>query len=67
MPSSVIRDFDYDAESEELTIEFTTSRIYVYFAVPPDVFATLCAVRSKGGYFNRYIRDRYDFREVTPA
>lgn len=25
-----------------------------------------CAV-SKGAFFDTYIRDRYDFREITPA
>jgi lysyl-tRNA synthetase class 2 len=67
MPSTVIHDFAYDADSEELTIEFKTGRIYLYFSVPEDEFAGFCAASSRGGYFNRHIRDRYVFREVTPV
>jgi hypothetical protein len=67
MPSSVIRDFAYDADSEELTIAFTSGRVYRYFAVPDEVFTALATAGSRGGYFNRHIRDRYEFREVTPV
>jgi KTSC domain len=67
MPSTVIHDFAYDADSEELTIEFKTGRVYLYFAVPEDVFTAFASASSRGGYFNRHIRDGYQFREVTPA
>jgi hypothetical protein len=34
MPSSIIAGFDYEPESEELTVLFRTSRVYVYRQVP---------------------------------
>ena len=67
MPSTVIHAFDYDADSEELTIAFKSGRIYLYFAVPEDVFAGFRDAGSRGGYFNRHIRDRYAFKELTPT
>ena len=54
MPSSVIAGFDYEPESEELTVLFRSGRVYAYKAAP-----------SKGAFFNRRIRDRYPFAEVT--
>jgi lysyl-tRNA synthetase class 2 len=67
MPSTVIRDRCYDAETARLTVTFVTGRMYVYQDVPPHVAADFDAAMSKGGFFNAYIRDRYHYREVTPA
>lgn len=66
MPSSVIRDFDYDSDTQELTITFVTGRIYIYLAVPPEAYDEFATALSKGTYFNRHIRDAYEFREITP-
>ena len=67
MPSSVIRDFEYDSEIRELTITFVTGRIYVYLAVPAEAYDDFAAAFSKGIFFNKHIRDAYEFREVTPC
>ncbi|HET7849976.1 MAG TPA: KTSC domain-containing protein [Pseudolabrys sp.] len=67
MPSTAIKDHDYDAALRQLAITFVTGRIYVYFDVPLEVADSLEHASSKGAYFNRHIRDRYDFREITPA
>jgi hypothetical protein len=67
MPSSVIKDFGYDAELSQLTVTFVTGRTYRYFLVPADCAAGLEAAPSKGAFFNKYIRDKYPFREVTRA
>lgn len=61
MPSSVISSFDYDAADRRLEILFVTGRRYAYHEVPEKVAQGLRAARSRGGYFNRRIRDRYDF------
>jgi lysyl-tRNA synthetase class 2 len=65
MPSSVIANFDYDTERAQLTVTFVTGRVYRYFLVPPDCVARFEAAQSKGGFFNRHIRDKYPCREVT--
>jgi hypothetical protein len=67
MPSSVIRRFVYDEMEENLWVEFTTGRRYVYLGVPHEVADTFRTAFSKGVYFNSRIRDRFPFREVTYA
>ena len=52
MPSSVIRRFVYDEMEENLWVEFTTGRRYVYLGVPHDVAETFRSAFSKGAYFN---------------
>ena len=67
MPSSVIRDFDYDESTRRLEITFVSGKVYVYREVPPDVVSDFGAARSRGQFFNRYIRDAYRYDEVTPT
>jgi len=61
MPSSVIRSFDYDAAAHRLDIRFVNGRFYSYLDVPEPVAAAMRRATSKGGFFNRRIRDRYRF------
>ena len=67
MPSSVIQSFDYDETRNELTVTFTTGRVYVYSLVPPAVATAFGEARSKGEFFNANIRDKFTFREVKPT
>ena len=67
MPSTVIRSFDYRPATQELEIQFTTGRRYLYEAVPPDAVTAFRAAFAKGRHFNRHIRDRYRCRELEPA
>ena len=65
MPSTVIRRFDYRPQTRELLIVFTTGRRYLYSDVPEEVVSSFRSAFSKGVYFNRQIRDRYDCRELA--
>jgi hypothetical protein len=65
MPSSAIADIEYDSERECLTVTFVTGRIYEYVDVPTEVAASFRSAFAKGTFFSSYIRDRYDFRELT--
>jgi lysyl-tRNA synthetase class 2 len=67
MPSTAIRDIDYDDSDECLTVTFVTGRVYVYFAVPIEVAAAFQSASSKGAFVNAHIRDRYRYREITQA
>lgn len=67
MPSSVIRSFAYDADAARLDIEFVSGRRYAYHDVPEHEVAAMRRASSKGGYFNRRIRDRYRFSRVRRA
>lgn len=69
MPSTAIRQFDYDPAGHRLNIEFISGRRYTYHGVPPQVAEEMRAAPSKGTYFNRYIRDHYRFTRqfrITP-
>ena len=67
MPSTVVADIDYDPERKRLEVTFVTGRVYEYVDVPVEVAASFQSAFSKGAFFNTYIRDRYDFREIAPA
>ncbi len=62
MPSSVIRSYNYDSAQRRLEIEFVSGEAYSYFDVPETVASGLSGAFSKGRYFQRHIRDRFDFR-----
>lgn len=65
MPSTAIANIEYDRARERLKVTFVTGRIYEYVDVPCEVAASFQSAFSKGAFFNSYIRDRYDFREIT--
>jgi hypothetical protein len=67
MPSTAIANIKYDDRRNRLTVTFVTGRIYEYVDVPSEVAASFQSANSKGTFFNIYIRDRYDFREMTLA
>jgi len=64
MPSTVIRSFEYEAARNELTVTFTTERVYVYSLVPPAVADAFRMASSKGAFFNQTIRDKYPYRKA---
>ena len=66
MRSSVIASHSYDQESGELTITFTTGRIYLYRGVPADVAAAFDIALSRGVFFNTRLRDHFRCRELDP-
>lgn len=65
MPSSVIRFFRYAPDTRELKVTFVSGRLYVYEDVPPEIAAAFGDARAKGTFFNREIRDRYAYRDIT--
>lgn len=67
MPSTAIRQAIYDPAARVLTLTFVTGRRYRYVGVPAAVAEGLAAARSKGGYFNARIRDRFEFAELDGA
>ena len=65
MPSTVIKRFDYMPERQELVILFTTGRRYLYSDVPKEEVERFRSAFSKGVHFNRHIRDRYRYCEIS--
>ena len=65
MPSTVIREFRYQPERQELLVTFVNGRQYSYEEVPQELFDEMRRAFSKGSFFNRRVRDR--FRAVRRA
>jgi KTSC domain len=65
--STTLRTVGYDAERKLLQIEFQNRSIYQYFEVPATLYEELMQASSKGAYFNRSIRPRFDFALVKAA
>jgi hypothetical protein len=61
--STVVARVAYDEPSRELCVVFTTGRVYTYHDVPRGRYIQFVNAASKGEFFNRYIRDHYDFQE----
>jgi len=62
--SKGIRGVAYDPEARTLDVEFSSSRIYRYFDVPPSVYEWLTRVESKGRFINRLVKDRYRYERI---
>ena len=67
MPSTEVADIKYNHARERLTVTLMNGRVHEYVDVPVEVAASFQSSYSKGDFFNTYIRDRYDFREIAPA
>jgi hypothetical protein len=67
VPSTVIRRFEYAPDSRELIVELVTGRRYVYSGVPQEEAEGFRSAFAKGSYFNRRIRARYPYRELSPT
>ncbi len=61
MPSTVIRRFGYDDIRKVLDITFQSGRRYHYFNVPENIAEALDDARSKGEFFNAFIRDHFRY------
>jgi lysyl-tRNA synthetase class 2 len=63
--SSMIAGVEYDDETGELDVLFSSGKTYRYFDVPEDIYARLLEAKSKGQFFNEVIKDEYRYAEVT--
>lgn len=57
--SSVIRAIDYDVDTRILFILFNSGLLYKYRSVPERIFNGLLNARSKGTYYNSYVKGRF--------
>lgn len=62
--SSLIDSAGYDAASKTLTVVFaTTKETYVYKNVPQKVYDAMMKAESKGAYFTKNIKNKYEFEK----
>lgn len=64
MPSSVIAGMTYFADTTTLRIYFVSGKIYDYINVSESLHKRMKASFSKGGFFNKYIKDKFPFKKV---
>ncbi len=64
MDSSAIASAGYDPDTALLELEFTSGKVYQYFAVPRGVYRALREADSAGRFFRDHIRDVYPSRHV---
>ena len=64
-PSECVAELEYDLESQQVICVFHKRGTYMYFDVPPDVFADWNTASSRGTYFNLYIRENYQYERVA--
>ena len=64
LSSSVLSRVVYTAETQTLTVTFTSGRTYRYTGVPVHMFEALRQSPSVGRYFNEYIRGVYACEEI---
>ncbi|AFY33316.1 lysine--tRNA ligase [Calothrix sp. PCC 7507] len=62
---SVIKQFSYEPKTQTLTIEFDSGSVYEYFKVPPSVKEDLENAPSKGQYFNKLIKGKFKFEQLS--
>ena len=55
----------YDPGRCQLELEFRSGKRYLYFRVPQSCYEELLLAESKGGYFNRSIRNRFAFQDLS--
>lgn len=66
MPSTAIRNIYYDPATKILSVWFVPSGDrYDYEQVEAETYAAFKAARSKGRFFNEFLRDRYSFHLVA--
>lgn len=66
MPSTAIRNTQYDPATRTLSVWFVPSgHRYDYAGVAPATYAAFRKASSKGRFFNEFIRDRYSYRRVA--
>jgi hypothetical protein len=58
--SSAMRAVGYDDTSHRMRIVFAQGNTHDYCDVPRDIFENLLSAKSKGAYFNRAIKDKYE-------
>lgn len=62
--SSHLQSYDYDPETQILTVEFVNGTIYQYAGVPQTEYWNLAQNGGSGTYFHSKIRNNYNFQKI---
>jgi hypothetical protein len=58
--SAAFEEVAYDRKTQELTLWFDNGGVYTYREVPEATFTLFITEPSKGGFFQRHIRGRFE-------
>lgn len=61
--STLIAAYGYDAEKQEMDIDFHNGGVYRYFGVTQEAFTAFVQAPSKGKHFLRFIKGAYAFEK----
>jgi len=62
--SSDLVSVGYDGSAGTLEVEFKDGSVYQYFGVPSDIFNQLLGASSKGSFFARQVKNRFQFSRL---
>jgi hypothetical protein len=62
--SSNISQIGFDNSTNTLRVSFTTGAVYDFYDVDEQIYRHLLQAPSKGRFFHRYIKNRYNFEVV---
>ena len=62
--STNLHEIGYDAETQTLYIRFDGGGFYSYEEVPADVWEAFESASSKGRFFYKAIKGRYNFTKI---
>jgi hypothetical protein len=65
LQSSTLAFASYHRRRRQLELEFRSGKRYLYFRVPAQIYEELLQAPSKGVFFNRNIRNRFPFQELS--
>lgn len=64
--STAIKSIGYNEDKQILEVEILeTGRVYKYFNVPLDEYMDFLDAKSLGEYYNRVIKENYEYRELA--
>lgn len=63
--SSNIAEVDYNDSNHSLRVKFHSGGEYIYDAVPKRIYESLITAESKGSYFYKNIRNKYQAHRVN--
>jgi hypothetical protein len=65
--SSHLQSYDYDPNTQTMTIQFVNGAIYQYAGVPITEFYNMAQSGGAGTYFWTKIRDKYPTQKIVEA
>jgi len=63
--SSHIQGYDYDEQSQTLTIQFTNGAVYNYGGVSPNTYYAFSQSSSPGQYFHSKIKGQFQTTNIA--